>query len=295
MWWKHDEGYFEEDLKPFWDDGDASELAMYVVENNCEVEIFCEPKPITIKATFMDRVKDKGKGNACDKDDDKLNESNGDSGDEYVRDVHFDDNEEDSYMIGELDSEGDDERPCLIRFNVEDSLSKDFVFKVGMKFSSLKQFKDVILEHNVLNDMDVRFEKNDGSRCKVVAETLAALLGGDDVLYIQPLSVNKSPIKPTESKPSGVNVFFGKQPKVFKNKPFKAPQLSSPKPTCSEPVSIRTKNRYKNVDVVGAKRQSERPKTLKTKDVSGHSKKPNDPLVITEEYIIKEFVGGGRI
>lgn len=94
MWWKHDEGYFEEDLKPFWDDGDASELAMYVVENNCEVEIFCEAKPITSEVTFMDRVKDKGKGNACDKDDDKLNESNGDSSDEYVRDVHFDDNEE---------------------------------------------------------------------------------------------------------------------------------------------------------------------------------------------------------
>lgn len=77
-------------------------------------------------------------------------------------------------MTGELDSEGDDEscdeRPCLIRFNVEDSLSKDFVFKVEMKFSSLKQFKDVILEHNILNDVDVRFEKNDGSICKVVCK-----------------------------------------------------------------------------------------------------------------------------
>ncbi|CAK8560663.1 unnamed protein product [Lathyrus sativus] len=28
MWWKHDEGSFEQDLKPFRDDGNAYELAM---------------------------------------------------------------------------------------------------------------------------------------------------------------------------------------------------------------------------------------------------------------------------
>ena len=72
IWWKRDEGSFEEDLKPFSDDGDASELAVYVVENNCEVEIFCEAKLVTGETTFMDRVKDKGKGNTCDEDDDKL-------------------------------------------------------------------------------------------------------------------------------------------------------------------------------------------------------------------------------
>ncbi|KAI5407886.1 hypothetical protein KIW84_053939 [Lathyrus oleraceus] len=55
IWWKHDEGSFEEDLKPFSDDGDASELAVYVVENNCEVEIFCEEKLVTGETTFMDR------------------------------------------------------------------------------------------------------------------------------------------------------------------------------------------------------------------------------------------------
>lgn len=70
---------------------------------------------------------------------------------------------EDSYMTDELDNGGDDdncdERPYVIRFNVEDSLSKDFSFKVGMEFSSLHHFKDVILEHNVLSDRDVSFEK----------------------------------------------------------------------------------------------------------------------------------------
>ncbi|CAK8530878.1 unnamed protein product [Lathyrus sativus] len=48
---------------------------------------------------------------------------------------------EDAYMTDELDSGDDDdscdERPCVIKFNQEESLSKDFVFKVGMEFSSL--------------------------------------------------------------------------------------------------------------------------------------------------------------
>lgn len=47
----------------------------------------------------------------------------------------------DSYMTDELDSGDDDERcderPCVIRFNEEDSLSKDFTFKVEVEFSSL--------------------------------------------------------------------------------------------------------------------------------------------------------------
>ncbi|CAL5188337.1 unnamed protein product [Lathyrus oleraceus] len=94
IWWKHDEGSFKEDLKPFGDDGDVSELAMYAIENNCEVEISCESKPITGEATFMDKVKEKGKGKTCDEVSDKLSESNGDSSDESARGVHFDDSEE---------------------------------------------------------------------------------------------------------------------------------------------------------------------------------------------------------
>lgn len=31
MLWKHEEGYFEEDLKPFRDDGEAYEFFVYVV------------------------------------------------------------------------------------------------------------------------------------------------------------------------------------------------------------------------------------------------------------------------
>lgn len=37
IWWKHDGGRFEEDLKPFKDYGYASELTMFAFGNNCEV------------------------------------------------------------------------------------------------------------------------------------------------------------------------------------------------------------------------------------------------------------------
>ncbi|XP_058784220.1 uncharacterized protein LOC131658989 [Vicia villosa] len=217
MWWKHEKGTIEEDLKPFRDDGDASELTMFVVEHKCDVEIYCEPKPETVGSTFMDRVREKRKGKPADASDDEPS-------DESVRDVHFDysmeermkgfDEEmddmatgvaaehinqsvlyassetvkqmfiideigkqhviEDDYMIDELDNGVDDdncdERPFVIRFNEKDKLSKDYVFKVEMEFCSLKQFKDVILEHNVLNGMDMKFEKNDSNRCKVVCK-----------------------------------------------------------------------------------------------------------------------------
>ncbi|KAI5386619.1 hypothetical protein KIW84_072956 [Lathyrus oleraceus] len=67
---------------------------MYAVGNNCEVEKFSEPKLVTGEATFMDKVREKGMGKAFDEEDDKLSECSGHSSDESVRDVHFDDSEE---------------------------------------------------------------------------------------------------------------------------------------------------------------------------------------------------------
>lgn len=47
IWWKHDSGSFEEDLKSFRDDRDACELFMFAFNKNCEVEIFTKPKQVT--------------------------------------------------------------------------------------------------------------------------------------------------------------------------------------------------------------------------------------------------------
>ncbi|CAI8606233.1 unnamed protein product [Vicia faba] len=79
---------------------------------------------------------------------------------------------EDDYITNELDSGADDDsddgRPSVIRFNEHENLIKEFKFKVGMKISSLKQFKKPVLEHNVLNGREVRFAKNDGTRIKTL-------------------------------------------------------------------------------------------------------------------------------
>src|SRR3954471_7761380 len=79
---------------------------------------------------------------------------------------------EQEYFTDELDSGADedssDERSTMIRFNEEETLTKDFKFKVGMEFSSLKQFKKAVMEHNVLNGREVTFAKNDANRCRVV-------------------------------------------------------------------------------------------------------------------------------
>ncbi|XP_058762568.1 uncharacterized protein LOC131635949 [Vicia villosa] len=227
MWWKHEAGSFEADLNPFRDDGDSAELAAYVIGHGTEVEIYCEPKPDEGELSFMESVRQKGKGKSCASEKEPLHECSGDSSDESIKDVHFDDSEEErmngfeddfeelvgvgktsevrsppvtnnvvpnetdnnifitdemgkahvieeEYMTDELDSGADDDsgddRPCVIRFNAEESFTKDFVFKVGMEFRSLKQFKDAILEHNVLNGREVKFVKNDANRCRVVCK-----------------------------------------------------------------------------------------------------------------------------
>ncbi|KAI5407885.1 hypothetical protein KIW84_053938 [Lathyrus oleraceus] len=179
--------------------------------------------------------------------------------------------------LSEPDKKICDERSCVVRFIVEDSLSKDFAFKVEMEFSSLKQFKDAKLEHNMefcfqesfdktmqtvhwlrwmsfkaqvfkeeypdfehifcLRHLYANFKKKFGGgtlfRDLMMAAAKATYFEAhkskmlmikegrpkgsvnngtrdDDVLDIQPLSVDKSPIKPSESKPSDVKVFFDK-------------------------------------------------------------------------------------
>lgn len=68
MWWKHEEGCLEKDLKPFINDEDASLLALFAENNNCQVEIYTEPKPSTNELTYMKKFKEKQKGNERVKD-----------------------------------------------------------------------------------------------------------------------------------------------------------------------------------------------------------------------------------
>lgn len=56
---------------------------------------------------------------------------------------------EEDYIVDELgsgaDEDSNDDMLAMIMFNKEEVLIKDFTFKDGLEFSSLKQFKKAIL------------------------------------------------------------------------------------------------------------------------------------------------------
>ncbi|XP_058776094.1 uncharacterized protein LOC131650398 [Vicia villosa] len=202
MWWKHVDGSLENDLNSFRDDNDAFEMAASVHNEVGDIEIYVEHKPSTRDATFMKNVRKRKKGIM----DEGGDEPKGDEGSSFAEGFEKDESNkqpnaddadvadssegmnpslitpemgkkhviEDEYLTDEFDSgaedDSDDDRPRVVRLNEEDGVSKDFKIKVGMEFSSLRQFKTCILEHNVLNGRDVRFEKNDAVRCRVVCK-----------------------------------------------------------------------------------------------------------------------------
>ncbi|CAI8595271.1 unnamed protein product [Vicia faba] len=206
-------------------------------------------------------------GKTCDEVDEKLSECSVDSSDEYVRGVQFDDSEEekmkgfDESVRGvHFDSSDESVRgvhfdsgmPKKLRKRELDEVNQTkwkrtntshrckTCYELGHNNRTCKKNKQIVLvpSGNTIEDLP-RYElPTQASQTSQVH--LAPQKGDDDVLDIQPLSVDTSPINPSESKSSGVRVFFGKKPKVCKNKPFKPRGLYSPKPSCSEPESIKT-------------------------------------------------------
>ncbi|CAI8602103.1 unnamed protein product [Vicia faba] len=77
MWWKHEEGSLEADMYPFKDDGDALESTVYAVGNNNAIEIYCEAKPEAEGNTFMDNVREKGKGKNCEEENEGTSDCSG--------------------------------------------------------------------------------------------------------------------------------------------------------------------------------------------------------------------------
>ena len=49
-------------------------------------------------------------------------------------------------------------------------MSPEFEFKKGMEFISIKQFKDAVKEHDVLNGRETRYLKNEKTRCKITCK-----------------------------------------------------------------------------------------------------------------------------
>ena len=76
------------------------------------------------------------------------------------------------YMSDDLDSDVDSDdgllnvRTKFTKYRPKD-MKKDFKFKLGMEFSSLKDFKYALMKHSVLNGKEVKFFKNDHKRVRL--------------------------------------------------------------------------------------------------------------------------------
>ena len=80
-----------------------------------------------------------------------------------------------NYNTYDLDSDVDSDEgvgtvdPKFCKFRPED-MNKDFKFKLGMEFGSLKDFKQALMEHSVLNGKEVKFVKNDQKRVRAICK-----------------------------------------------------------------------------------------------------------------------------
>ena len=85
------------------------------------------------------------------------------------------------YLSEELDSSDPDESgheggPKYEKFRRE-QLNKNFEFRLGMEFNSLREFKDAMIEWNVLNGYQISFEKNESYRVRNVCKEEALKKG----------------------------------------------------------------------------------------------------------------------
>lgn len=103
------------------------------------------------------------------------------------------------YSSEELDSgdDGDSEdsdggKPKYVMFRKE-HMYKGFRFKLGMEFSSLKDFKEAVKEHSILNGKQIKFVKNDAKRVRVVCKqdcgftALVSKVGGKTTFRVKTL------------------------------------------------------------------------------------------------------------
>ncbi|CAI8616634.1 unnamed protein product [Vicia faba] len=169
IWWKSEHGSLENDLKPLVNDEDATMLAMCVKETKYDVEIYTKARLSSVGVHNGDGTDQMNNADGtCQMD-------NGQGIHKRMTTTEMDREHviDDGYITNELDSGADDDsddRPSVTRFNEDENLRKEFKIKVEMKFSSLKQFKKAVLEHNVLNGREVKFAKNVGTRCRVVCK-----------------------------------------------------------------------------------------------------------------------------
>ncbi|RYR65053.1 uncharacterized protein LOC107633832 [Arachis ipaensis] len=79
----------------------------------------------------------------------------------------------DGYETDDIDSyeenSDDIKKRRFPKYN-EAEMNREYEFQVGLEFKSLSQFKEAIKEHALLNGRDIRFQKNDRVRCRVICK-----------------------------------------------------------------------------------------------------------------------------
>ncbi|CAI8610067.1 unnamed protein product [Vicia faba] len=155
IWWKQEDGSFEKDLKPFRNDEDASMLSLFTEKNEWEVEIYIEAKPSTGDLTYMDRLREKNKGQKSLEDDENDGQCS-ESSDETINDIQFEDNEEERMHdfdedFGEEVDEGLDEGDNG-RDDVDGATHRQQTFS---SFATSGMEKEHVIEENyMINELD---------------------------------------------------------------------------------------------------------------------------------------------
>ncbi|KAK7361174.1 hypothetical protein VNO77_03220 [Canavalia gladiata] len=105
---------------------------------------------------------------------------------------------DEEYNSEKLDSAGDnshteDNNPPKYPIFRKEDMCKTFKFELGMEFKSLKDFKEAIQEHSVLNGKQIKFVKNDVVRVRVICskscefKALCSKVGGRRTFRIKTL------------------------------------------------------------------------------------------------------------
>ncbi|KAI5418899.1 hypothetical protein KIW84_043210 [Lathyrus oleraceus] len=343
---------FEEELKPFRDDGDASEIDLGVHFDDSEdermkwfdegVDVCVDGEPRTETLANSEAPSEPIKKMIITKE----------IGKEYVI--------EDSYMTDELDGGVDDdscdERPCVTTFNEEDALScrafkarkiarhtverdsrKQFsllcsygielkrasainTFKFNTSVSApggchLKHKYGGILLIDLGRDLNDQYfsidfgvvENETKDSWSLFIKLLLEDIGERKWCFIS--EQQKGLVQVFEEEYSGFehgfylrHLYANLKKKFGGGTLYRNLMMASSKDDYFEAHESKiimtkgVKRRFKkNTYVIDAKRQRERMKTLKIKDVFGNAKKLDDPLVIIEEKTTEELTGGGRI
>ncbi|XP_027938704.1 uncharacterized protein LOC114193187 isoform X2 [Vigna unguiculata] len=100
-----------------------------------------------------------------------------------------------TYSTDELDSDVECEGELVHKYTTfqSEDMGKDFKFKVGMEFYSLKEFKQAVKEYSILNGKEIMFVKNDDIRVRAVCKKkcgfviLCSKVGGSHTFRVKTL------------------------------------------------------------------------------------------------------------